>query len=232
MFQGRCSNAFSNLTLGTSGTSGTRWNLLFGCEAVKEPCASGCDQVLLAAAFARMGRVPRAVAAALLVAVSDLRAAGAVARPVIAGMVGAVGIRAAVGGRTREDVVLVRLVADAVDEFAFFRQRELLADRVADARLLDGVAMQHALVGRDDLAPEVVPRPVANPVARAHGAGALRAEVGAPHGVTLSSSLGERLAVRVGAGEPAEIRAVALAHTGDKERQGLFLRGLGRCGLG
>src|SRR5688572_13722905 len=175
-----------------------------------------------------MGRVPGAIAPALLVAVSDLRAAGAVARPVVAGVVRTVGIRPAVGRRTGQDVVLVRLVADAVDELALLRQRELLAERVADARLLDGVAVQHAGVGRDHLAAEVVPRPVADAVACADGARALRAEVRAPHGVALSRGLRERLAVRVGAGEPAEIRAVALAHAGHKERHRLLLLGRGR----
>ena len=141
----------------------------------------------------------------------------------------AVGVGAAVGRRTGQDVVLVRLVADAVDQLALLGERELFAERVADARLLDGVAVQHAGVGRDDLAAEVVPRSVADAVARAHGARALRAEVGAPHGVAaLSRGLGERLAVRVRAGEPAEIRAVALAHAGHKERHRLLLLGRGR----
>ena len=128
--------------------------------------------------------------------------------------------------------MLVRLVADAVDQLALLVERELLAERVADARLLDGVAVQHAAVGRDDLAAEVVPRTVADAIARADGARALRAQVGAPHGVALSGGLGQRLAVRVRAGEPAEIRAVALADAGHKERHRLFLRGLGRRGLG
>ena len=63
---------------------------------------------------------------------------------------------------------------------------------------------------------------VADAVARAHGARALRAQVGAPYHARCPGGLGERLAVRVRAGEPAEIRAVALADAGHEERHRLF----------
>jgi hypothetical protein len=76
-------------------------NLYLDCEAVEESRAAGCDQVVLAAAFARVRRVPRAVAAALLVAVSELRRTGAVARPVVAGVIGGVGVGAAVRASNR-----------------------------------------------------------------------------------------------------------------------------------
>ncbi len=190
-------------------------------EAVEEPGPAGADQVVLAAALARMRRVPGPVAAALLVVVPQLRGPRTVARPVVAGVVGAVGVGAAVGGRTGENVVLVRLVADAVDQFALFIQRELFAQRVADARLLDRVAVQHAVVHRNDLAAEVVPRAGADAVARVDRAGPLRAQVGAPHRIALSRGLRERLAMRIRAGQPAEIGAVALADARDKERHRL-----------
>src|SRR5688500_2316688 len=142
-------------------------------------------------------------------------------------MVSGVRVGTAVGSRTGENVMLVRFVANAVDQFALLGERELFPERVAYARLLDGIAVQHASVGRDDLAAKVAPRPVADAVARVHGARALRAQVGAPHGVAaLSRRFGKRLAVRVRPGEPTEIRAVAFADAGHKERHWLScLRG-------
>jgi hypothetical protein len=38
--------------------------------------------------------------------------------------------------------MLIRRVADAVDDGVFFRQRDLLAERIADPRLFDRVAME------------------------------------------------------------------------------------------
>jgi len=53
----------------------------------------------------------------------------------------------------------------------FLGQRELLAERVVDARLLEGVAGQHREVCRGHLAASVVPRTLANAVARVDRAG-------------------------------------------------------------
>ena len=129
-------------------------------EAVEQTRAAGGHQIRLAAAAARMRGVPRTVAAALFVVMAELcrrtgrgrrgRRSGAarrgfdvrVARPVVAGVVRRVRVSAAVGRRSRQDVVLVRHVAHAVDELLLLGQRELLAERVADARLFDGVAVQ------------------------------------------------------------------------------------------
>src|SRR5207244_2363658 len=84
-------------------------------EAVEESRAAGADEVFLTAAATRVRGIPRAVAAALLVGVAELRRAHAVARPVVARVVHPVRVGAAVRLRPGEDVVLVRHVADAVD---------------------------------------------------------------------------------------------------------------------
>src|SRR5262249_59115621 len=84
------------------------------CEAVDQAGPTCGHQVRLTAAAARMGGVPRAVAAALLVGMSELRGALAVARPVVARVIGAVGVAAAVRLRTGQDVVLVGRVANAI----------------------------------------------------------------------------------------------------------------------
>src|SRR5665213_253136 len=63
-------------------------------------------------AAAGVRRVPRAVAAALLVGMAELRRACGVACPVVAGVIHAIGVRAALGCRAGQDVVLVRHVAD------------------------------------------------------------------------------------------------------------------------
>src|SRR5205823_14889015 len=77
-----------------------------------------------------------------------------VRRPVVAGVVESVGESPAVGVRTREHVVLVRHVAEAVDHLALLGERGGLADGVAVARL---VAMQIGDIAGDQLTLGVVP---------------------------------------------------------------------------
>ena len=96
-------------------------------------------------------------------------------------------------------------------------QRDLLAERVADARLLDRVAMQFGDVLGDALACGVVPGSVADPVARIHGAGALRAQIGVPRDAAASCGSAKRLAIGISTGDSAEVGAVALADAGDEE---------------
>src|SRR4051812_3973995 len=199
-------------------------SLLVGGEAVEQPGTTGRHQVLLAAAAARMRRVPRRVAAALFVGVAKLRGPGAVARPVVAGVVLAVGVGASVGLRAGEDVVLVGRVADAVDDAALLGERQLLAERAAEARLLDGVAVELAEVLRDALPALVVPRPVADAIPRVDGIRPLRAQIRVPRHAAAAGGGRQRLAVRVGAGEPAVIGAVAFRRAGDEERHRLRRR--------
>ena len=60
------------------------------------------------------------------------------------------------------------------------RSRKLLAKRVADPGLLDGVAVELCDVLGHALARRVVPGAVADPVSRVDRAGTLRAEIGVP----------------------------------------------------
>ena len=113
-------------------------------ETINQSGAAGADQIRLAASAARVRGIPRAVAAALFVGMTQLRGALAVVRPVVARVISAIRVGAAVRLGPGQDVVLVWRVAHAVDRRPFFRERELFAQRVAQPRLLDRVAMQLA----------------------------------------------------------------------------------------
>src|SRR5262249_24801020 len=166
--------------------------------------------------------VPRAVAAALLVGVSELRRALAIARPVVARVIGAVGVAAPVRLRAGQDVVLVGRVAHAVHGSAFFGERELLAEDIPEPGLLDRVAVQLADVLRHALPPGVVPGSVADPIARVDGARSLRAEIRVPRRAPASGRRSQCLAVGIRAGQTAEVRAVALADARHEERHRLW----------
>ena len=97
-------------------------------------------------------------------------------------------------------------------------QRELLAERVADACLLDRVAVELGDALRDALSAGVEPRPGADAVTRVDRARTLRAQVGVPdHRRAAAGRRAQRLAVRIGAGQPAVVGAVALGDAGDEE---------------
>ena len=164
-----------------------------------------------------MRRVPRlgrcVVAQAHAVVMADDGAAFAARRPVFAGLLR----RRAVGIGAGKDVVAVGLVATAVDHVARLVQRGRLGDAV-------GVRMQRGDVVRDLLALLVVPRAAADPVPRVHAA---CREIGVPGLFAAARRLGQRLAMRVGALQPAEIGTVARPGTGYEEAHRLVLR---RCG--
>src|SRR5215831_14666902 len=106
-------------------------------EAIQQAGAACGDEIRLTAPAARMRGVPRGVAAALFVRVSQLCRALTVVRPVAAGVIRAIGVRAAVRLGPRQDVVLIGRVADAVDERVLLGQRELFPKNVAEPCLLD-----------------------------------------------------------------------------------------------
>src|SRR5688500_8244189 len=99
-----------------------------GRKTVQVAVAAADRQALLAAAAARVRRVPRAVGVADSVVVADLHVALAVhvGGVVAARVVHAVGEGAAFGCRSRQDVVLVRLIANAFHDAALFGQRGVL----------------------------------------------------------------------------------------------------------
>src|SRR5262249_51637564 len=136
----------------------------------------------------------------------------------------------AVRGGSGEDVVLVRHVADAVHDRLLLGERELLAERVADPRLLDRVPVELGDTLAHALTAGVVPRSVADAVTRVDRARALRAEVRGPADGRPAARRGaELLAVRVGACEAAVVRPVALPDARDEERH--RLRGCRRAPL-
>src|SRR5262249_35825545 len=113
--------------------------------------------------------VPRRVAAACSVVMTELCGAGAAARPVLAGMIGAVGKRRAIELRTGQHVVTVRCVADAVDHLTLFGQRCLLGQVVAAARSLERVTVQICDALRDAGAFDVEPGTRTDAIARVDG---------------------------------------------------------------
>jgi len=118
--------------------------------------------------------------------------------------------------------VLVRHVADAVDDRALLGECERLVDGVAIA--LD-VAMQVGDVVGDELAVLVVPGTGADAIARVDGrlaVGGRGAQIGAPGAPGRcrdGARLGHLRTVGVGAREAAVVGAVALAHARDEERR-------------
>ena len=70
-------------------------------------------------------------------------------------------------------------------------------------------------------------------IARIHGAGTLRAEIGTPGAMTGSHCAGQRLAMRIGAGKTAEVTALAEADAGNEEAHFRRRRvGVRLCGEG
>ncbi len=103
----------------------------------------------------------------------------------------------------------------------------LLVQIVAHARELDGVAMQMRKAARDHYAVVVMPRPLADTVARVDGGLArarLCAQVSTPCEVFRADGRGELLAMRVRACEAAEIAAVADRLAGHEEAHRMAAR--------
>jgi hypothetical protein len=190
-------------------------------EAVEKTRSARGHEIVLAAAARAVDCVPRRIRTAEPVVVADDRIARAVARPVVAGRQGDVaGRQAARRVGARQDVVDVRLVADAVHLFALLVQRRRLADVVT-------VRVQILDVGRDQCAARVEPRSAADAVARVHDTVRplrARAQVRAPGRITAARCRGQRLAMCIGTGETAEIGAVALPDARDEKAHRLRRR--------
>src|SRR5262249_30239284 len=131
----------------------------------------------------------------------------------LAGTVVAGGKGGAVRLRSRQHVVTVRRVANAVDHLALLGKRGLLGEVVACAVQVSDV------LGNDD-AFRVLPGPLADAVLRVHrrlAVGRLRRKIGAPGFRPRPRGLRQRLAMTVGAGNAAEIAALARAVAGQEE---------------
>src|SRR5690349_7641689 len=120
------------------------------------------------------------------------RALGA-AGPVTAGAILAGRECAALHGRAGQHVMAVRRETDARNELA------ALADRVVEAELVV-VAVQVVHAGRDDGTLEILPRALADTIARIDGrlaVGLLAAQIGAPCFGSGAVTLRQRLAIPV-----------------------------------
>src|SRR5207248_5278422 len=118
----------------------------------------------------------RIVAQPLAVDVADHRGALRAAGPVAAGAILAGRKSAAFHGRSGQHVVPVRCKADAGQDLAALRQRGVEAELV-------GVAVQVVDVLSDDFALEILPRTLADTLARIDrrlAVRSLRAEIGMP----------------------------------------------------
>src|SRR5436309_3197027 len=116
-------------------------------------------------------------------------------------------------------------IAAAVDDLALLAERALLGEAVGAVQLCDVLGDHRAL--------RILPRPLADAIARVDGrcaVGGLRREIGAPGLAARSGRLRQCLAVIVGAGEPAEIAAIADAVAGQEEAGVGRLRLRGRAG--
>src|SRR5262249_47243998 len=142
----------------------------------------------------------------------DRRALGA-ARPILAGSISFAGKCGAIGLRSRQHIVTVWRVAAAVDHLALFGKRSLLRKVVVWAMQIGRVLCDRHTLG-------ILPRTLANAITRIDRGltvSSLRREIGAPGFCADACRLRQRLAMLVGAGEPAKIGAVADADAGDKE---------------
>src|SRR3954447_26407367 len=118
-------------------------------------------------------------------------------RPVLAGVILPVGVGAAVGLRAGQDVVLVRIVADAIDQRAFFIARVVLRDQVTDAGEIERVSVELLEVSSDLRAGRAVPGSLAGAVAGVPAGSAARvrrAEIPALSGIPSPRRGGELLA--------------------------------------
>ena len=105
-------------------------------EAVKQAVAARAPQIFLAAASAGVHRVPRCVTATHAVVMTDLGTARAATHPVLAGVVGAIGISPAVCLRAREHIVRVACVPGSLYRVALLGKHGHFSDTVAETCLL------------------------------------------------------------------------------------------------
>ena len=142
---------------------------------------AGTDQILLAAAFAGVHGIPRVLPGPPVRSWwPSCAVPGRVARPVVARVIRAVRERAAVELRAGQNVVLVRACRPRLDRFPFSLSAVACAS-VFPMRASSIVSPCSCSRSRaTDAALDVVPRSLADAVARVDRVRSLRAQVGAP----------------------------------------------------
>src|SRR5690606_37904804 len=184
-------------------------------ETVEEAVPTGALQIGLSAPAGEVSRIPRVrtLAATHTVMMSDHGAPLPARHPVLTGRVhpascGTVRIR------TRQDVVSVGRITSSIHHLPAFVQRYLLAGMARfGVQLFEVACHQHAI--------SVVPRPLADPVARVNGGFSVRlgsAQIGAPGTSCRRTDRGGQLiAMFVGACQTSEVGTIAGAFAGDEE---------------
>jgi len=148
--------------------------------------------------------------------------------PVVAGVILTIGERGAIGLSAGEHfvpgrkpgvfgvipVVVARIgiVIQTRHDLAFFRQPGELIQIISLMSQFHRIAMQVREIRRDHFAFEVVPGTFADAVARVHcrlAGPRLRAQIGVPGAIPGACGRCQRLAMCIGAGQSAEIAAVA-----------------------
>jgi hypothetical protein len=217
----RLTEQCGNRALGTMVSIAARSvNLSIRREAIEQPCTAGALKPFLATVARGVRRVPRSgrwvVGEAGSVAVPEHGGTAGARSPILTGHVFVRRECLTVRLRSGQYVVHVGCVAAAVDHRAVLGQCGLFGEHVR--------AMQFVEVARDERSLGIVPGPMPDAVAGVDGGRSgdrLRAQIGVPGAPTRSNRRGEGLAVRIGAGEPAQIAALAGAGAG-KEKAHAF----------
>src|SRR5579872_4875462 len=126
-------------------------------------------------------RIPRTVAPADAIRMSNPDRARRAAGPVVTGMIGVVGEGTAVGGRSCQNVMDIAVFGFAPDHLSLLVQDRQLPQTIVLLRSFQRIAMQFVLIGRNDGALGIVPRAGTDAVTRIDRrlTGArLRAEIG------------------------------------------------------
>src|SRR6185312_12009235 len=132
------------------------------------------------------------------------------ARIILAGPVVASAERRPVGLRTSKDVVAIWRVATSIGRLAFFVEGRLLRQIVGSMQLGDILGNRRTF--------GIHPRPLANAVPGVHRSRALGRQIGMPGLCPRSGGSRELLAMTIGAGKPAKVRAFAWPGACNEER--------------
>src|SRR5262249_12170905 len=145
---------------------------------------------------------------------AEHRSALGAACPVLASAIVCARERSTVRLRPGKYVMSVGRIAHAVDAVALLGHRRLLVEIVRAVKLGNIVSNDYAF--------GVLPRSLADAVARIHRACPLRAQIGTPGFSTCARCLRQRLAMPVGAFESGEIPTFSGSDAGDEETHALL----------
>src|SRR5262249_24906717 len=140
---------------------------------------------------------------------AEHRSALGAACPVLASAIVGAGERSTVRLRTGKHVMPIGRIAHAVDAVALLGQRRLLVEIVCAVKLGNTVSNDYAF--------DILPRSVADAVARIHRACPLRAQIGVPGFSACAHCLRQRLAMPIAAFESAKIPAFSGSDACDEE---------------